>query len=176
MSSTERSVFYVPYAIQNCTVALSTHEHTASQNQTPSLHKETTGVSTCQCDARQTAILGLQPSDSSKWPTAPCHFKRKWAQISLFTFFAFFFFFFGCTATTCGILVPWWGSNPLPALVQSLNHWTTERINPCFTFYLLKHHRSPKSITTPRLRENQAYPQAPSCAVQLWIKNKFTTS
>ena len=122
----------------------------AGQRQTPSLHKETTGVSTspvcrvstCPVGHRADSDTGSSGPRLSTWPAASCHFKRKWTQISLFTFFFAFFFFFGCTAQHVEFYFPDQGSNP-----RSL-HWSRVLItgplgksNPCFTFYLLKHHR-----------------------------------
>ena len=114
-----------------------THEHTASQRQTPSLHKETTGVSTRPVWRRADSDTGSSGSRLSTWPTASCHFKRKWAQISLFTFFFSFFFIF------LAALHNMWHFS---SLIRDRTHrvLTTGPLgksNPCFTFYLLKHHR-----------------------------------
>ena len=87
-----------------------------------------------------------------------------------FRFCLFFFFFFWLHCIACGILVPWSGIKPtLPALVQSLNHWTTREVQPLFYLLSFKASQSQK-VQPPKLRENHAYP---SCAVRLWIKNKL---
>ena len=88
----------------------------------------------------------------------------------IFVHFLFCLFFFLLHCTACGILVPWSGIKPtLPALVQSLNHWTTREVQPLFYFLSFKASQSQK-VQPPKLRENHAYP---SCAVRLWIKNKL---
>lgn len=94
------SVFQVPYAIRNSLSPFPTHKNTAGQRQTPSLHKETTGVSTspvcrvstCPVGHRADSDTGSSGPRLSTWPAASCHFKRKWTQISLFAFFFAFFF------------------------------------------------------------------------------------
>ena len=150
-----------------------THEHTASQRQTPSLVKRPLALAPVQRDAEQTAILGLLAPDSVHGPQLLATSRGNGHRYLCSLSFLPFFFFFWLHRTACGILVPWSGIEPtLPALVQSLNHWTTGEVQPLFYFLSFKASQSQK-VQPPRLRENHAYPQAPSCAVQLWIKNKL---
>ena len=53
-----------------------------------------------------------------------------------FVFFFSFFFFFWPHCTTCGVLVPPSGIEPLPPALeaQSLNHWTVREV-PVFFLY-----------------------------------------
>ena len=140
-----REAFCLPSPISNSELHCRPFQHTSTLPVRDRHHPCITRplvLAPVQCDAEKTVILGLLAPDSihglQPLATSRGNGHRYLCSLSFLPFF--FSFLLHCTA--CGILVPWSGiKSTLPALVQSLNHWPLGKSNPCFTFYLLKHHR-----------------------------------
>ena len=168
-----REAFCLPSPISNSELHCRPFQHTSTLPVRDRHHPCITRplvLAPVQCDAEKTVILGLLAPDSiyglQPLATSRGNGHRYLCSLSFLPFF--FSFLLHCTA--CGILVPWSRIKPtLPALVQSLNHWTTREVQPLFYFLSFKASQSQK-VQPPKLRENHAYP---SCAVRLWIKNKL---